>query len=489
MRRTNLKTWCLLSVFLLTVAGAAAARPIYVDVDAVGTDDGSSWDDAYNYLQDALADANSNPDPNEIWVAEGTYTPDSNSLGATGNRSASFQLISHVAVIGGYAGYGEPNSDARDIDFYETVLSGDLDGNDVEVNDACDLPAEPNRAENSYHVVTGSGTDANAVLDGFIVTAGNANGSGSDRDGAGMYCSSGSPTVVNCTFLHNLADDDGGGIYGCDGPITDCNITGNAADDDGGGMRDCDGPITNCTIANNRADDDGGGMRSCEGPVTDCTISGNWANDNGGGMRDCDGPITDCNITGNRAGTDGGGMDECHGPTTDCTIADNWADDDGGGMDNCDGQITNCVITYNYARDKGGGLHNCDGTITNCAIIGNSAGADGGGLHDFESLITNCAIIGNSAGADGGGGYTNDDFAMTNCTLADNWAANRGGGLCIREDSSATLANTIFWGNTAVTDGNEIARTDASTVDVNYCDVRGGQTGIYNSGAGTVNPR
>jgi hypothetical protein len=47
-----------------------AANTIYVDADAVGLGNGSSWDDAYNDLQTALSFAVSGV---EIWVAEGVY--------------------------------------------------------------------------------------------------------------------------------------------------------------------------------------------------------------------------------------------------------------------------------------------------------------------------------------------------------------------------------------------------------------------------------
>ncbi|MHC4676812.1 MAG: right-handed parallel beta-helix repeat-containing protein, partial [Planctomycetota bacterium] len=173
-------------------------RIYYVDDDAVGNNDGSSWDNAYNYLQDALDAAFSE---DEIRVAQGIYTP----AEPSGDRTATFHLINGVAINGGYAGVGAPDPDARDITAYETILSGDLNGNDVG-----DLYDE-SRAENSRHVVTGSGTDANAVLEGFTITGGNThdwptyNGAG-----AGMYNHTGSPTLTNCTFIGNSADIGGG---------------------------------------------------------------------------------------------------------------------------------------------------------------------------------------------------------------------------------------------------------------------------------------
>ena len=53
---------------------------------------------------------------------------------------------------------------SRDPNIYQTILSGDIGVVD-------------NNSDNSYHVVTGSDTNSTAILDGFTITAGNANGS------------------------------------------------------------------------------------------------------------------------------------------------------------------------------------------------------------------------------------------------------------------------------------------------------------------------
>jgi hypothetical protein len=170
----------------------------YVDANATGANNGLSWTDAFNYLQDALAVAQ---EADHIWVAEGVYKPDANTAepNGSGDRQATFQLKNGMAIYGGFAG-GETKLSQRDWEAHETILSGDIGTPDVST-------------DNSYHVVTGSGTDPNAVLDGFTITAGNANGTGEDENGAGMHNNSGSPTVVNCTFSRNSAADVGGGMY------------------------------------------------------------------------------------------------------------------------------------------------------------------------------------------------------------------------------------------------------------------------------------
>jgi hypothetical protein len=198
-------------------------RTIYVDADASGANDGSSWADAYNYLQDALVYASSNPEVNEVWVAAGIYTPDknSNNPGGSGDRTETFRLIKGVSLYGGYAGFGASEPNERDVEGYETILSGDLNGDDG--------PSFANYDENSYHVVTGSATDETAVLDGFIITGGNAQGTEyHQRDGRGMYVYKGSAlTVRNCRFIGNIAGEGGSLYIGGMVMLTNCTFSDN----------------------------------------------------------------------------------------------------------------------------------------------------------------------------------------------------------------------------------------------------------------------
>jgi hypothetical protein len=73
---------------------------IYVDADAAGANNGSSWENAYNCLQDALADANSPDKAVEIRVAEGVYKPDHGAAQTPGDMEATFRLINGVKVRG-----------------------------------------------------------------------------------------------------------------------------------------------------------------------------------------------------------------------------------------------------------------------------------------------------------------------------------------------------------------------------------------------------
>ncbi|MFZ9024766.1 MAG: hypothetical protein ACO3BO_08465, partial [Anaerohalosphaeraceae bacterium] len=192
----------LVSLLLGMMYSTASGKILYVKEG--GTGDGSSWANAYSDLQAALNVAVSN---DQIWVAAGTYTPtDDYGLGL-GTRGQHFRMINGVAIYGGFAGT-ETALGQRDIQANETILSGDLNGDDG--------PGFTNNSENCYHVFYHPqqiALDATAILDGFTVTNGNANGEAWPHyTGGGMFNEYSSPTVVSCTFTGNTALY-GGGMY------------------------------------------------------------------------------------------------------------------------------------------------------------------------------------------------------------------------------------------------------------------------------------
>ncbi len=58
-------------LFLFLISAFTIQSQIYVDGSASGTNDGSSWTNAFINLQDGL---NATSSGSEVWVAQGTYT-------------------------------------------------------------------------------------------------------------------------------------------------------------------------------------------------------------------------------------------------------------------------------------------------------------------------------------------------------------------------------------------------------------------------------
>jgi len=397
---------------LCAVPGRTFAGQIFVDGDAAGANNGSSWADAFGHLRDAISAASSG---DEIRVAQGVYRPDRGSGASGGSRGSTFSLIDNITIRGGYAGFGEPAPDARNIARYETILSGDLAGNDAAVSDVRDLPDEPSRSENCYNVVTGTDAGETTVLDGLTITGGNANGT-RDRDRYGGGLHNGNVTVINCRIAGNCAINGGGGI-GCYG---------------GGTVRDS-------TITVNCAGY-GGGIYGVE-RIVNCTITGNWA-----------------------TGGEGGGI-YMLGPgqaVTNCTIGDNSASDNGGGVfvDRCDPVFSTCTFSGNWAGLDGGGISVMGGVskgrpvFRRCRIVGNTAGRNGGAVYNYGLAFTSlssCVLTGNIADGNGGGLYEglNAGSSLVNCTFIHNSAGGRGGGICYDSVPLTTRAatNCIAWYN------------------------------------------
>lgn len=276
---------------------------IFVNDDATGENNGTSWQNAFTELQSAL---NIAVEGDKIWVAAGVYKPDYDLTNAvhTGKKDTSFELKNGVAIYGGFAGT-ESGLDERDWNMNIAVLSGDIGV----LGDATD---------NTYQVLYASDVDSTAILDGFTITGGTA-GNHRDTEGGGMYNYESSPTLCNLIFTENSAEY-GGGMYNKrSSPIlTNVIFRDNYAEYQGGGMYNYhsnlkyyhSNPKLNYVVfINNSADDKiyGGGGMSNEGSspeLNHVTFFGNRAANNGGGIYnevESNPTIINCILWGNTA--------------------------------------------------------------------------------------------------------------------------------------------------------------------------------------------
>ncbi len=237
---------------------------LHVDFSASGTGDGSSWNNAFPDLQDALAAAESGE---EIWVASGMYTP-----GTT--RDSSFVLKHGVAVYGGFNGT-EAYRFQRNWRANTTVLSGEIGDFSTKL-------------DNTYHVVMTASTyehpvDETTILDGFTIMGGYANVDANQMEkGGGLLNSYGHPTLVNLNFIDNYALNHGGAIasqYNSE-PLVIVNSTfsGNGATNNAGGI----GNLSEIVVINSsligNTGGNGGGIVNLSGAHAEVYNSILWNN-------------------------------------------------------------------------------------------------------------------------------------------------------------------------------------------------------------------
>lgn len=370
------------------MSGELADHRIYVDREATGSGDGSSWQNAYPRLQDALTRARTlaPAESVEVWVAEGVYYP---SLGAgisASDRTRAFQLTSNVAILGGFVGT-ETALEQRDPSAHVTVLSGDIDGNDVVDAAGVTLQHEHIVGANSYQVVRANGVNVSAVLSGFTVTGGLANGGSLIegtylmRYGAGLYLYSSSPRLSQLEIRGNRAEfgtnSAGGAIYG-EAPsgtvvapyIEHSRILHNRAHHGGAfyGFRS-NIRAHGVQFLNNTAANGGAAYLNLTSNVSfmNCIFAGNTATENGGaiyGFREFL-AIVNSLMTGNYAVNDGGAYYAATTHTLNVPVV-----------------LTNTTVSGNRAGNLGGALfRNADVGVTLLfnAILWNNQDSSGVG--------------------------------------------------------------------------------------------------------------
>jgi uncharacterized repeat protein (TIGR02543 family) len=389
---------------LSEIADETKGGIIYVDQNATGAGNGTSWADAYTDLEPALRNTQSG---DEIWVAEGVYIP-SNQIDPSLIYSKTFLLPNGVSIYGGFAGT-ETTRDQRDWNTNPTILSGDLDGND-ENSDGNFISEHPSHLNgiNAGHVVTANKLSATTVLDGFIITGGMASmliiGEGGSYigEGGGVWIYK-SPDVqlMNMQFYGNAAVR-GGAVYAyyhsnltIDNSIFEFNYGG-----EGPAIqinKDSQLTLTNSKLQNNFGSNNGGAIYVFDygsANIQNSSIENNGQVEgvsnpslSGGAIMmyfDCQATIDRSDFLNNSAPHTGGIylLNYNHLTLTNSRLQGNDAYETSGGalyLFNSNLDMVNVLITGNHTARRGGAIHSyANGgydqnliNITNSTITGN----------------------------------------------------------------------------------------------------------------------
>jgi hypothetical protein len=337
----------------------------------------------------------------------------------------------------------------------------DLGGRSITIESAgdattCDINCED---QGRAFIVTGAGVSV--TVRGVTIRNGDADHSTSAPwHGGAIYVAAADVLVDECFITHCRASVRGGGLSFAGGgesvvrgTTMRYNHSGGIYTGDGGGAIHVDGAATRVT-------------------VEDCSIKLNSAAVSGGGIASNQAQVgvRGSAVALNQAGYSGGGLFALTGTLEvfDCVLGDNWAAL-GGGLA-ADGlvtvTVTHTVFGGNQASSRGGGIdvHASDPTIVidNCLFTANG----GSGTH---------------AGAMSVFGYETSSVLITNTTFVAN-AGSSGGALSLSMRGSQEIHNSVFWGNTAVSDGPQIYMWEDATLT--YSAVQGGQADIdVNNGA------
>jgi hypothetical protein len=343
-----LAVWALLNPLQSTAF--AAGEILYVTPGGAEANAGDSWATATT-LQNALSLAT---EGDEIWVAAGVYKPSNNPT----ERNFSFRLKDGVAVYGGFEGTETARAE-RNWSVNLTILSGDIDNNDTNQDgNAIAESADDIQGDNSYHVVTSSGVTTTARLDGFVITAGQANAANIPHNqGGGILNEGGSPTLSNLVIQGNRAGATGGGLYSINGDpiLANVRFLGNSAVYGGGLFNVMGNPtLIDAYFEGNRATEEGGGLSTDNSsPVLrNVALRGNSAA-TGGAIYTANTGMTVANVivSGNQA-TNGGGLyiRNSNVTLTNVTISGNRAQQ-GGASFNQDSQLAvwNSIVWNNKA--------------------------------------------------------------------------------------------------------------------------------------------
>jgi hypothetical protein len=447
---------------------------IYVDEDASGFNNGTSWDDAYNYLQDAFTGARSSgATVIAIWVAAGIYKPVWDTGDDDSYKNESFELVENVGVFGHFGGVGtyETSTSQRNFadDNNETILEGQIG---------------QNNSDAVYDIITADGI-GDAIVDGFTIQG--------SYFGSGIYLNSSDASIVNCKLKENLnygiecynfshpdihnctfIDNSTYGLYadsGCRPEVSNCVFDGN--DMTSGGiymLTNTNTLVDDCVFKDHTSK----GIYGSGGKLT--VTDSNFENNNlyGLGLSNVmDLTITNCSIRGSNYGIY---ASNCNPLTiTNCSIKSSnygiYAQQSGLTVDHS-------VIAHSIDN----GLYMKNGCILTLkhSVVRHS-GEHGINLNNnVETTIKNNWIHNNGTDqyASGGAGvysgnHTSETLLVRNNTIY----RNRTYGIESSENGAdPDVLNCIVYGN----DSNDFYRVNGTFDTVNYCSLQYSHAGTGN---------
>ena len=298
----NILRKSMLFAMVLVASSALSQNKIYC-VSPNGTGDGSSWSSTTT-LANALTKAVAG---DQIWVQGFEQITDKSQLYIPDIPATTdgFTLKSGVKLYGGFKGTEVNIADRQTLGKpyqlkYRSVLSGDINGDDVVDSINLVFPSNTTRQDNAPHVLTlnmapsseGNNNGYPTVVNGFTIIGGHADGN--DEYGGGIYITGdntqtggGVYKVERCFFVNNYATQ-GGAVYVDDGVknvsnntslINQCVVYNNAAGERsavenaaGGIYLAGEGTVVNTSIFNN---ENGGVMLSSGSTMVNCTVARN----------------------------------------------------------------------------------------------------------------------------------------------------------------------------------------------------------------------
>lgn len=513
----------LFTLFIIFFMIVSSFTQVFVKFDANGTNNGSSWTDAFTNLQNAI---DITPENGQIWVASGTYHP--NIINSPSDSN--FLLITKpLELYGGFVG-SEISLNQRDWESNPSLLSGDINNDDIE-NDFFS-----NKSDNTMHVLLTTGDKV--IIDGFTISYGNTR---FDPDssapsfhpwrGGGIYSQS-YLVLRNCIVSQNIAHQAAGMYVSYQENINldNCTFVNNYAVSYGGGVvvGNSNASFNNCTFENNISESSFGGgifLWQNENAPSDSNIVSikNTVFDSnqskyGGGIAfnnfnlGSQLSIDSCFFFSNSAilsGT-GGALSLYNSSSSsikhtlkinvsntvfDGNIAEVW----GGAIENYNRgdvyevNIINCDFNKNStsAADASGGggiininrsnLAEIEYVIEGCNFIGNITQGRAGAIYNVpysgdnqgpNGIIKECTFIDNLAWDCCGAifsGYGNsiieDCLFENNGTSGNDQYINGGGAISFVANKSTQLRNSIFKGNYSGTNGSAILFDDNINID------------------------